>query len=83
MLGQSVVCKQWARYRRNTRKKQQEAKEKARRKKCDVRFSFGRRKRASKKNYMRIGVRKLFSVGLVSARMWRGYAVGILHQQRG
>ena len=52
------------------------AKEKARRKKCDDRFSPIKKNRFQK-NYMRIGVRKLLRTGLVPARVWRGQAVGI------
>ena len=46
------------------------AKEKARRQKCDLKFSFARRSRVFQLNYMRIGVRKLLRMGLVFARVW-------------
>ena len=46
-----------------TRTRQLGAKEKARKKKCDVRFSFSRSNRVFRKNYMRIGVRKLLRSG--------------------
>ena len=52
-------------------------KEKARRIKCDVRFSLTRKNRLFQKNYMRTGVRKLLRTGLVPARAWRGQPVGI------
>ena len=42
--------------------------EKARKKKCDVRFSFAKKKRVFQKTYMRVGVRKLLRIGLVLAR---------------
>ena len=65
-----------------SRTKQLGAEEKPRRKKCDVRFSFIRKNRIFPKSYMRIGVRKLLSTGLVLARAWRGQAVGIAFAER-
>ena len=50
--------------------KQPGAKETARRKKCDVRFSLTRKNEVFQKNYMRIGVGKLLRMGLVSERVW-------------
>ena len=50
--------------------KQLRAKETARRKKCDVRFSLIDKNRVFQKNYMRTGVMKLLRTGLVHARAW-------------
>ena len=58
------------------------AREKARRKKCDVRFSHIRKSRIFRKSYMRTGVRKLLRKGLVPARAWGGQAVGLAPRQR-
>ena len=60
--------------------KQLGAKEKPRRKKCDVRFSLIRKHRIFQKNYRRTGVRKLLRT--VLARAWRGEAVGIAPRER-
>ena len=57
--------------------KQLGAKEKARRKTCDLVLSVARRNRVFQKNIMRIDVRKLLMKGLVPARVWRGLPVGI------
>ena len=65
-----------------TRTHQLEAKEQARRKQCDVRFSIARRNCVFQKNYLRTGVRKMLRMGFVPARMWRGQAVGILPTKR-
>ena len=65
-----------------TRTKQLEAKERARRKKCDVRFFFFQQRLVFQKLNMRIGVRKLLRMGLVLARAWRGQAVGITPAER-
>ena len=46
------------------------AKEKARRKKCDVIFSLITKIPVFQKIYMRTGVRKLLTAGLVPARGW-------------
>ena len=54
-----------------TRAKQLGAKEKTRKKKCDLRFSVVKRDRVFQKNCMRIGARKLLRMGLVLARVWR------------
>ena len=43
-------------------------KEKARRKKCRVRFSFIMKNKAFHKSYMKTGVKKLLRMGLVPAR---------------
>ena len=53
-----------------TRTTQLAAKEKARRKKCDVIFSFITKIQVFQKFYMRIGVRKLWRACLVPARGW-------------
>ena len=44
------------------------SKEKARRKKCDPKFSCARKDRVFQENYIRIGVRKLLRTGLVLGR---------------
>ena len=41
------------------------AKEKARRKKCKVRFSIIKKKKAFQQNYMKVGVKKLLRAGLM------------------
>ena len=51
-----------------TRTRQLGAKEKARRKKCDVRFPLIRNNRVFQKNHVRTGVRKLLGMGWVPAR---------------
>ena len=51
-----------------TQTKQLGAKEKARRKKCDVGFSLIKNNRVFQKNFMRIRVRKSMRTGLVLAR---------------
>ena len=66
-----------------TRTKQLGAKEKARRKRCDARFSIARRNHAFQKNYVRIGVRKLLRWSMVLARVRKGQAVGIALTERG
>ena len=53
-----------------TRTTQSAAKEKARRKKCDVIFSLVTKSQVFQENYMRTGVRKLLRAGLVLARRW-------------
>ena len=60
-----------------TRIKRLGAKEKARRKKCWVRFSLIKRNKAFQKSYMKLGAKKLFKTGLVPARAWEAHAVGI------
>ena len=47
------------------------AKEKARRKKCKVRFSVIQKNKAFQKNYMKVGVKKLLRAGMMPARTWR------------
>ena len=52
-----------------TRVKRFGAKEKAKRKKCKVRFSLIKKNEAFQKSYMKMGVKKLFRAGMVPARM--------------
>ena len=59
-----------------TRPERSGAKEKARRRRCDVRFSFVRWNWVFQKSFLRIGVRKLLRMGLVPARVRGGQAVG-------
>ena len=54
------------------------AKEKARRKKCKLRFSIIKKNKAFQKNYTKVGVKKLLSGGMKTARTWRVRAVGRL-----
>ena len=53
------------------------AKEKARRKKCKVRFSLIKKNKAFHKSYMKVGVKKLLRAGMVPARTWGVHAVGM------
>ena len=57
------------------------AKEKAWRRKCDVRFSIATRNRVFQNN-VRISARKLLRMGLVFAGVWRGQAFGISFTER-
>ena len=52
-------------------------KEKARRKKCKVRFSHIKKNKAVQKNCMKVMVKKLLRAGMVRARTWRMHAVGM------
>ena len=54
-----------------TRVKRLGAKEKARRKKCKVRFSIINKDKAFQKKYMKVGVKKLLRAGMMPARTWR------------
>ena len=65
-----------------TRVKSLGAKEKARRKKCHVRFSIIKKNKALQKNYMKVGVKKLLRAGMVPARTWRVHAVGMSPTER-
>ena len=58
-----------------TRVKNLGAKEKARRKKCKVRFSLIQKNNAFQKNYMKVGVKKLLRAGMMPARTWEVHAV--------
>ena len=60
-----------------TRTMQLATKEKARNKKCDVRFSLIKKKQVFQKNYVSTGVRKFLTTELVLSRAWRGRAVGM------
>ena len=51
-----------------TRVKRLGAREKARSKKCKLRFSIIKKNR--KKNYMKVGVKKLLRTGVVPTRTW-------------
>ena len=59
-----------------TRVKRLGLRERARRKKCKVRFSLMKKNKAFQKNYMKVGVKKLLRAGMVSARTWRVHAAG-------
>ena len=50
-------------------------KEKARRKKCKVRFSLIKKIKAFQKNYVKVEVKKLSRTGLVPAKSWGAQAV--------
>ena len=65
-----------------TRAKRLRAKEKARRKKCKVRFSILKKNKAFQKNYMKVGVKKLLRAGMMPARTWRGHVVGMSPTER-
>ena len=70
-----------------TRVRRLGAKEKARRKKCNVRFSpffFLKKKKtkAFQKNHMKAGVRKLLRAGMMPARTWRAHAVEMAPTER-
>ena len=54
-----------------TRIKKLGAKEKARRRKCKVRFSNIMKNEAFQKNYMKVGVKKLLRAGMMPERTWR------------
>ena len=53
-----------------TRVKKVGAKEKARRKKCRVRFSLIKKNKAFQKSYLKVGVKKLLRAGTMQARTW-------------
>ena len=53
-----------------TRTKKVGAKEKARRRTCDVKVAVAKKNLVVKKNYVRVRVRKLLRMGLVLARVW-------------
>ena len=57
-----------------TRVKNLGATEKARRKKCKVRFPLMKKNKAFQKNYMKVKVKKLLRAGMVPARTWRVHA---------
>ena len=65
-----------------TRVKKLGTKEKARRKKCKVRFSIIKKNKAFGKNYKKVGVKKLPRAGMMPARTWRAHAVGMPPTER-
>ena len=60
-----------------TRVKKLGAKDKARRRKCKVRFSIFKKNEAFQKKYMKVVVKKLLRAGMMPARTWRAHAVGM------
>ena len=65
-----------------TRVKRLGAKEKARRKKCKLRFSLNKKNKAFQKNNMKVVVKKLLRAGIVPARTWGVHAVEISPKER-
>ena len=65
-----------------TRVKWLGAKEKARGKKCNVRFSLKNKNKAFQKSYMKVGVKKLLRAGMMPARTWGVHAVGMCPTER-
>ena len=65
-----------------TRVKKLVAKEKARRKKCRVRFSLIKKNKALQKSYMKVGVKKLLRAGMMQARTWGVHALGMALTER-
>ena len=65
-----------------TRVKKLGAKEKARRRKCKVRFSIIRKNKAFQKNLMKVGVKKLPRAGMMPARTLGAHAVGMSPAER-
>ena len=53
------------------------AKEKARRRKCRVRFSLFKKNKAFQKSYMKVGVTKLLRAGMMPAKTWGVHALGM------
>ena len=58
------------------------AKEKARRKKCNVRFSLMKKNKAFHKHYVKVVVKKLLRAGMIPARTWRAHAVEMSPTER-
>ena len=58
------------------------AKEKAKRKKCNVRFSLIKKNKAFQKSYMKVGVKKLLRTGMMPARPWEVHAVEMSPTER-
>ena len=56
---------------------------KRQKKKCKVRFSIIKKMNAFWKNYMKVGVEKLFRAIMVPARTWGVHAVGIAPTRKG
>ena len=65
-----------------TRVKKLGGKEKARRRKCKVRFSIIKKNKAFQKNQMKVGVKKLLRAGMMPARTWGAHAVGMSPTER-
>ena len=65
-----------------TRVKKLGAKEKARKKKCKVRFSLIKKNNSFQKNYMKVEVKKLLRVGMMPARAWGVHAVEMAPTER-
>ena len=65
-----------------TRVKKLGAKEKARRKKCKVRFSIIKKNEAFRENYMKVVVKNLLRAGMMPARTWGAHAVGMSPTER-
>ena len=65
-----------------TRVKRLGAKEKARWKKCNVRFSTSKKNKAFHKSYMKVGAKKLLRAGLVPLRTWRVHTVEMAPAER-
>ena len=65
-----------------TRVKKLGAKEKARRKKCMLRFSITKKNNAFQKNNMKVCVKKLLRAGMMPARAWGAHAVGMSPTER-
>ena len=57
-------------------------KEKARRKKCKVRFSLIKKNKAFQENHMKVEVKKLLITGLVPAKSWGAQAVEMAPTER-
>ena len=65
-----------------TRVKKLGAKEKARRMKCRIGFSLTKKKKASQKSYLKVGVKKLLRAGMMPARTWGVHALGMAPTER-
>ena len=65
-----------------TRVKKLGAKEKAKRKKCRVRFSLINKNKLFQKNYLKVGVKKLLRAGMVPARTWGVHALEMAPTER-
>ena len=65
-----------------TRVKRLGTKEKARRKKCKVRFSLTKKNKTFQKSYMLVGVKKLIRAGMMPARTWGVHAMEMSPTER-
>ena len=65
-----------------TREKRLGAKEKAWRKKCKVRFSLTKQRKAFQKSYMKVDVKKLLCAGMMPAGTWGVHAVVMAPTER-